>query len=68
MIEYLKSIELQDDFSQVTVEKQARERQFEEELEEIAVKSQTDKIQLIEENMKHAHKYKAKMYSQVDKF
>lgn len=36
---------------------------FEEEIEEIHDKAIAEKIQLIEENLKHAHKYKKKMYA-----
>jgi aspartokinase len=68
VIESLKTMELQDDYSQVKQEKLHREIKFEEEIQEIAVISQKDKIQLVEENMKHATKYKAKMYHQVDRF
>lgn len=41
---------------------------FEEEIEDIQNKAMDEKIQLVEENMRHASKYKARMYGLVDRF
>jgi hypothetical protein len=52
----------------VQAEKTHRERLFEEEIGDIQNKAMQEKIQLIEENMKHTSKYRRRMYSLVDKF
>lgn len=41
---------------------------FEDEIGDIQTKAMEEKIQLIEENMKHATKYRERMYRQVDRF
>ena len=41
---------------------------FEEEIEDIQNKAMDEKIQLVEENMRHASKYKTRMYVLVDRF
>jgi hypothetical protein len=46
----------------VKAEKQHRERIFDDEIDGIQSKAMEEKIQLVEENMKHALKYREKMY------
>lgn len=62
MLEFLKNMEIQDDVTKVQAEKAYRECMFEEEIDDIQNKASEEKIQLVEENMKHAKNYKTRMY------
>lgn len=55
-------MEIQDDVTKVQAEKAYRECMFEEEIDDIQNKASEEKIQLVEENMKHAKNYKTRMY------
>jgi hypothetical protein len=54
--------------SQITQAKRRQEELFEEEMNDIHVKAVEDKIQLIQENMRHTERYKNRMFHKGDKF
>ncbi len=48
--------------------KEDKEREFDDEIDDIQVKASEEKIQMIEENMRMTQKYHKKMFDKVDQF